>query len=175
MSELKDDFLMNFIKSFSETISKENIEFFKKIVADKEIDGIKTPQDFFYKFTYDFEKFSNGLLREKVSTNNEIIFLFSKYSFIKNQISNLFEKFEGSTCCEDKTKVVVNSLFDFFKTGNEIEFNYEQEYTYHLPKKILKTHEDIAQYYSAIKSLYYGKPGDYLTFLLKLNKNGTEE
>lgn len=47
-------------------------------------------------------------------------------------------------------------------TGKKITFDYDAEYTYGYPKSVLKTHDEIINFYKGLKSLYYGKPTDYL-------------
>lgn len=45
--------------------------------------------------------------------------------------------------------------------GDKIEFNYNSEYTYHLPKKVFTTHEEIVMFFESLIHLYMGRPGKY--------------
>ncbi|MDB4726133.1 hypothetical protein OAF54_01760 [bacterium] len=100
-----------------------------------------------------------------MSDNDDVIFILSHSSFIESNFKNLFEKYEGSSCCADKSRTIVKSLIHHFVTGEPIRFNYDQEYTYHLPKGMFRVHSEIIGFYKALKALHYGKFDKYITEL----------
>ncbi len=74
-------------------------------------------------------------------------------------------------CCADKTRTIIKRLIDFYENGIRIEFDYTQEYTFHLPKIIFKIHEDIIEFYEGLKFLQNtGNPLKYLNAIKNLNK-----
>lgn len=94
-------------------------------------------------------------------------FIFEQAGYVENQFNSMFEMFEGSFYCADKSRTAVKVLARHLCTGQDFEFDYGQEYTYHLPKVIMKTQKDIIAFYQAIKALYYGSPGPYMNCMLE--------
>jgi hypothetical protein len=62
----------------------------------------------------------------------------------------------------------MRALMRFFTTGEPISFNYDQEYTFGLPKKVLKSHDSIVQYVNSLHHLYYGNSDHYLNALFSI-------
>lgn len=50
----------------------------------------------------------------------------------------------------------MRSLADSLRNGKQISFDYGQQYTYHLPKMVFKTHVEIIEFFNALYRLYYG-------------------
>lgn len=98
------------------------------------------------------------------------LFLKEQEEFITHHLDYLFSTYEGSACSHDKTRTIIGRLTRFFESGVEIEFNYNEEYRYHMPKIILKTHEKIINAYKALESLFYGNPTKYLALLIDVSK-----
>lgn len=94
-------------------------------------------------------------------------FIFEQAGYVESQFNSMFEMFEGHSCCADKSRSVVRAVARYLCTGQGFEFDYGQEYTYHLPKVIMKTQKDIVAFYQAIKALYYGSPGPYMSCMLE--------
>lgn len=59
----------------------------------------------------------------------------------------------------------MRALISFHKDGKPIQFNYDQEYTYHLPKRIFTAHDMIVEFATSLHSLFYGNPERYLSAL----------
>ena len=108
------------------------------------------------------------MIQHFISKNEEIRFIYMNYTYITNHFDFWFEKIEGSACSHDKTKTVIRKIINFYLYNEIINFDYNQEYTYHLPKKIFKGHDSIVNFYQSIKHLYYGKPNKYMTELLNI-------
>ncbi len=65
-------------------------------------------------------------------------------------------------------ELFVKALICFYTTGKKIEFNYDGEYTYHLPGKIFKDHDLIVEYFEGIWGLYYGNHNKYIVAVGKV-------
>lgn len=164
--------LESVIKSIFDGIKDQHIEFYKKIIGENEKNfrrkDIESPENFFYSIQYKFEQFTSGLLRKELNASNDVVFIFQHYKFIDTHFAKLFTDIEGRSCSSDKSRTIVESLVEFYATGKTIEFNYDQQYTFHLPKTIFKTHESIISFYKALQSLYYGNPQKYFDECRKL-------
>lgn len=97
-------------------------------------------------------------------------FLVQHYNYIENSFSQMYIRYEGFACSSDKSRTVAKRLFNFYKANVMISFNPEADYTYHHPKKILNDHESIVQFFTALKSLYYGSPQQYLNCIIDINR-----
>lgn len=95
-------------------------------------------------------------------------FLNAHVDFIEHHLDFVFGKKEGLACSHDKTKTVISLLKKNFEDGVEISINYDQEYTFHLPKTVLNNHAEIKEFYLALSFLYYGNPVKYLAMMKKL-------
>lgn len=110
----------------------------------------------------------------QVTAEHRAQFIILNYNYVENNFNHLFNKIEGLACCADKSRTVTRKILHSLVTGNEIVWNYEQEYTYHLPKIIFTTHEEIMEYFEGLYSLYYGNPTQYLTAMQKILIKGNE-
>lgn len=164
--EKKD--LTNFLDSMIGNIEKKEIELFKKIIETSEIDNFQDHEDFFYSVLYPFDKFVNGFIKTEICNNRDVVFLIKNQNFIKHNFSKIIIKKEGTACSSDKSRTIMKRLINYYKTGENIEFDYNQEYTYHLPKKVFTKHEDIVRFYESLKSLYYGSFENYLNVLKEI-------
>lgn len=163
--------LLNVLEGLSSSIDKENLELYKKLLDNSPLlqkGEIDDPEDFWYAVIYPFKNFVESVILEEISHNRDVLFIYTNHSLIERHFTKMFEKFEGPACSVDKARTMVKSLIAHFKTGQEIELNYSQEYTYHLPSTIFKTHDDIFAFYKALKSLFYGSPDLYLNELVKI-------
>jgi len=124
--------------------------------------------NFFYAVLYPWEKFIGGFLKYELKANGDVEFIFKHSQYIDRHFCNLFRDKEGGACCADKSRTIVNKLLEFYATGKKIEFDYEAEYTYHLPKNIFKNHDGIIEFYVGLKNLLYGSPQKYLEALRKV-------
>ena len=162
--------IKDFITTLTEGIEKSNLEMYIKIIESHEIKEFSTPEEFHVAVLYQWDKFIRGLLKQALNANKDVEFIYKNYRYIEMHLINLFQRYEGSFACADKTRTVINSLVEFYTIGNKIEFNYEGEYTYHLPRKILTTHEEIIGYFEGLRGVYYGYPQKYLEELQAIIK-----
>ncbi|WP_315922859.1 hypothetical protein [Mesorhizobium sp. SP-1A] len=101
--------------------------------------------------------------------NSDISFLIKQYDFVYHHLEQLFTKFEGHACCVDKTRTVLARLLLNKACGARIEFDYNGEWTYHIPKKILTSHDAVIEFFDAMINLYYGRHEKYLAMLIALS------
>lgn len=125
-------------------------------IAREQINKRNT-EDFYYLFLYPTGRPLQGFLESEMPGNHNAQFLFQHGEFIECHYRNLFERIEGSACCADKSRTIMRGLARFLLDGKEIVFDYTQEYTYHLPKKIFNNHKSIVDFFESIYALYYGK------------------
>jgi hypothetical protein len=111
----------------------------------------------------------DGLLSRELPNNQNARFLFKHGHLVAMHLRNLYERYEGSSCCMDKARGVIRKLSDFFISGKEISFNDEGPYRFHVPTTILRTHKDIVAFFEALQSLTHGRPEPYLQALLAVD------
>ncbi len=168
---MKKDKITEVLSLMSDSIEKGQIELYNKLVNEKCFDEVKGHEEFYLGLIYPYEQFISGLIKSEISTNKEVVFIFKNSQFIEDHFTHWISRIEGSACCADKTRTIIRGLIDFYKVGNKIEFDYTQQYTFHLPKIIFKTHDDIISFYDAIKNLNYGNPTKYLLALKKITED----
>jgi len=89
-------------------------------------------------------------------------FAVKNYRMTERNFCSLFKSIEGSACSADKSRTVMHGLIRFLRTGEEIKFNYDGEYTFHLPKKVFKTHEQIHDFFVALMRIQMGYPVEFI-------------
>ena len=125
-------------------------------IAREQINKRNT-KNFYYLFLHPTERPLQGFLESEMPGNYRAQFLFQHGQFIEKHYKNLFQRIEGSFCCADKSRAIMRGLARFLLDGEEIVFDYNQEYTYHLPKKIFNNHKSIVDFFESIYALYYGQ------------------
>lgn len=120
------------------------------------------PDGFYFALGYPLQKIIDAVVESEFPRNENAQFLMANSHFIENHLDRIFTRFEGSACSHDKTRTVIKHLMRFFTTEKPIEFDYTQEYTFHLPKKVLKDHDSITAFVTSLHHLYYGNPDRYL-------------
>lgn len=123
---------------------------------------------FYFALPYEMNQLVDAILEAELPGNGNAQFLMGHSSFVSSHLDRIFQKFEGSACSHDKTKTVMRALMRFFTTGEPISFNYDQEYTFGLPKKVLKTHDSIVYYFNGLHHLYYGNSDHYLQAMFNI-------
>jgi hypothetical protein len=138
------------------------------VIVARKLAEAQNGEDFFYQMQYPFEQVIDGLLENVFPGNNDAKFIMANHNFIERHFVNLICKMEGSPCSADKSRTICRSLMHFFTSNQPIEFNYQGEYTFHLPKKIFTTHAEIVEFYYGIRDLYCGRSDRYLSAMLKI-------
>lgn len=164
--ETKD--LKTVLNALHNSINAENKELYENIIQSSKIKQFNDYDEFFYMILYPFQKFIEEFIKAEVADNDDVAFLYRNSQFVERQFESLIKMKEGSACCADKSGTIMKRLIKFYTTGEKIEFDYNAEYTYHLPKNIFKTHESIVDFYKAIKHLWYGNGAEYFKEIHKL-------
>lgn len=154
--------IIKFLDSLSNSIEAKNIELYKDVLSKSDIENFKTPNEFDIAVLYPWQNFIKTYLKEIKSFNNEVIWIYMNYRYIENHFSSLFSNREGSACSVDKAKTLIGAIINYYTSGKEIYFNYNNEYTFHYPKKCLLEHCIIIEYYESIKQLLYG---DFIKYM----------
>ncbi|PKM47065.1 MAG: hypothetical protein CVV05_01360 [Gammaproteobacteria bacterium HGW-Gammaproteobacteria-1] len=118
-------------------------------------------EEFGLLFVGQIERVIDGLLAS-VTNDAEAQFLIKHGCFVEEHFKRLIQRYEGMPCCADKSRTIMRSLIVFYLEGKPICFDYSQEYTYHLPKKIFKAQEEILGFAKGLHQLFYGNPDLYL-------------
>lgn len=128
---------------------------------------------FHYYVVHQFDKKIDDILNEKVSKNKDVLFLMKHGKFVERHFTEIIRYVEGSACCVDKARTIVRELIKHYTNGNNIVFDYDADYIYHLPSMFFTEHKNIIAFYKAIKSLFNGYSDDYITILsnLKIKTN----
>lgn len=175
MSEINQETMKNVLNSMLSGLKEENVNNASNVADEvKEkyqsvLESPNPPDEHFFAVTYPFKELDEGLLFNAGVKNERTIFLIQEHSFVDNHLSNLFTKYEGMACSADKARTIVAKLYRYLEEGKEITFDYNAQYTYHLPKKILNNHQEIVEYFEALMTLFYGRFEKYLKCLEKFD------
>lgn len=172
---LDKDAIKNVLDGMLGVIEKENVELYKSLIDKTHSKEINSVDGFYFTLIYPYDKFLSGLIKTEISDNGDVGFILKRSQFIESHFEALIRGFEGYACCADKSETIMERLLDFYKEGKRIVFDYEQEYTFHLPSVIFKTHESIIGFYEGLKMLYCGNPEKYLTELQKIATHNTQK
>lgn len=162
--------LVSFLGGWCGDITSENKALYQKIIEGSEIQSFNNNdyEEFHLSIIYPFNNFIDGFIRSEISDNHDVAFLMANSEFVEHHFEEWVRRKEGAPCSADKSRTIIRSLIKFYSKGKKIAFNYEAEYTYHLPKTVFKTHDQIVEFYEGLKSLFYGKPEKYLKALMGL-------
>jgi len=173
--ELNSEKITNVLNGMLGHIEQEQIDLYKGLIEKRGNIKIDDYNSFYLSLIYPYKQFLTGLIHVEVSKNKKISFFLINSNFIERQFAKLIEDFEGSACSADKSRTIMRRIFNFLMTGNKIEWDYNAEYTFHLPKKIFKTHESIIEFYNAVTELYYGNYKKYVAALQNVLIEGKTE
>lgn len=148
----------------------ENSEVIKATSAAKKGDA----EEFFIWLIYPFSKFIDGLL-SNVTNSEKAMFFLKHGEFVERHFNKLIDVYEGTPCCSDKSRTIMHALIKFHMIGKLMSFNYDQEYTYHLPTIVFNDHDKIIEFSDALYSLYYGNSELYFKAMLNITKNSKTE
>ncbi|MCC5610986.1 hypothetical protein LC612_30615 [Nostoc sp. CHAB 5834] len=123
--------------------------------------------DYFWLSFHPLNQAIDGLIAQAYPQSRKAQYLARHYAFVSNHFRALIEQYEGSSCCADKTRTIIKAILRSLLTSQPIQFDYQQKYTFHLPERIFKTHEEIFEFFEALLRLQAGKSDLYLQFLLK--------
>lgn len=157
--------IKGFLETFSDGIDDKNMALYKKLMEESMLEGKFHDYDTFYlSVIYPFNNFIDSFIRSEISNNHDVRFLMKQSQFVKCHFEKIINEIDGFGCCADKSRTIMKRLIKFYTDGTEIVFDYEDQYTFHLPKNVFTTHDEIVTFYTAIKRLYYGHTEDFLRF-----------
>ena len=168
---IKDDSFLTLIGGLLGEIERENRDAYEVIAQSpagkSALEAVEACniENFYFGFVRPLSQVVDGLLAKALPHTTRAHFLFRCSSFIESHLCNVFVRAEGRACSTDKARTIMQALLRFIVTGKPVAFDYAQQYTYHLPRKILKTHDDIVAFYDALESLYYGNAAPYIKML----------
>ena len=166
--KINEDSIKSLLNSMVDGIGKENVELYQKLIEGSGFKKVENIEEFFFMLIYPHKQFLKGLIDCEISKNNSVKFLYLNHEFIENNFVKIIQDVEGSACSADKSRTIINRLCNWFINGERIEWDYSGEYTYHLPKKVFTTHDEIIDFYKALENLYYGNYKSYLEALGKI-------
>ncbi len=126
---------------------------------------------FYFALQYPIDKLIDGLLSQHTPRDAyDIQFIFKNYRLVERHLRRIIEKHEGAGYCADKSNSVLRALLRFLRTGQEISWNYDQEYTFHLPRIAFTDHATTFAFFKSLKNLQLGHPEPYLQALLAVEE-----
>lgn len=169
--------LTDFIKSLSNQLlleeEKEKENILSGILENPEIEkAILCLQHgnidrFRYTIAHDVSKITNSIIDHAIS-NQYARVLVKNYSFFEDHFTKLIKLKDGFASSHDKVITILKSIFKYYEHGDEIKFNYDAEYTFHLPVNYFTTQNQIIDYYQSLVSLLYGDFNEYIIELQKV-------
>ncbi len=136
------------------------------------------PSVFRLSVSFPLEGAVNGMLKDSLpGASGKALFLFQHADFVEHHAQWLITREEGHACCADKSRTVLRALARYLVMGEKAQFDFTQEHTYHLPKRVLHTQAQLVAFFNAVYRLYYGNPEAYLKFLATVvgSEDGSEE
>jgi hypothetical protein len=132
------------------------------------------PEAFHFALTYPIGRVVRALLKREFPNSEELCFIFAEQDYLRWHFRNLFQEYEGSSCCADKAGSVMRRLVRYFADGRPIEFDRASKYTYAFPTRILTTQEEILDAFHALHRLRRGdlRPAADLMARLEKSANG---
>lgn len=97
---------------------------------------VEDPDEFNCLVVYPIMEILHTFIAAQFKDNNALASrVYINYNFFESNVSKLCEQFYGSACCVDKARYLLKAAIKWKGTGELPIFNWEQEYTYHYPKK----------------------------------------
>lgn len=133
------------------------------VIKAREYAGNLRPERFHHGPIYAHRKLLCAILMDVFpkEVRFEAEFLFLQYEFVEDNFCKLFERVEGSICCADKSRAVVNHLAKFLFDGTPIQFDFDNPKAYWNPQILFKTHDQVWAFFKALKKLHRGDFDDY--------------
>jgi hypothetical protein len=131
----------------------------------------RDPLEFEMAVKWPFKHLCDGLLRAEIQEterSSKARFLFTEIEFVRCNFRFVIEQREGYACVVDKTNYLLRALARNLIDKQPIQFNYDQKYTYHLPKSVFTTEAQIMDFFQGLYYLHAGRPAKYLEVLPQL-------
>ena len=169
--ELTKSSIKSVIEAMFANVLEENTQVYKHVKDNENIkEAVSTvkdgdPEGFFYSLIYPLDNFIEGLLSHEIGANDKLQFLFMESQFIDIHFKHIIQVKEDWPCSADKSRSIIKRLAKWLLTGERIEFDYNADVTYHLPKTVFTTHEDIEEFFMALYRLCYGNSRDFVELM----------
>lgn len=158
--------IKDFLEKFSYSIEQENLSLYKRIMEESCLGGkFDDFESFYLSVIYPFENFINSFVKSEISDSPDVMFLMRHSQFVEGHFRTIIEHREGLSCCADKSRTIMRGLIRFYAEGIRIAFDYNGKYTFHLPKEVFTSHDEIVEFYSSLKMLYYGNGDTYVKIM----------
>lgn len=125
----------------------------------------RDPHRFQLMWGFEHRQMTIALLRKNLSKEMSVVFLFAEAGFVERHLKKLIQQYEGLACCADKSRWCLNALARHLVDEKPIIVDRTQEYTFHLPTRVLTTQEELLRAFDGLYRLYYGDVMPWLTFL----------
>ena len=76
-----------------------------------------------------FNIISAGLKTAFPKNNFNISAVYTNWAFLDNNLTEIFRRFEGSSCCADKSRLILKEYINYKKTDEMPVFNKEKYWT----------------------------------------------
>lgn len=149
---------------------KEIIEKFPELSKTLLNITTQSPEDFHMDIYYELEGVIRRLLANNMSKSDwdkgvsEVVFLYTNYTYIENNLSKFIEIKEGSACSADKSRWLVDALTHYYIKGTPIDMTISDKCYW---KPHFWTAEQWIETFKALLNLYYGGFNEYMLFLQK--------
>jgi len=120
------------------------------------------PERFFFNWTYPRELTTQALLTQVLGDSAEVRFLYEHHQFVLNHLAHVYSTYEGGPCSVDKAHWAVAALLGHYLHNAAIAPDYTQQYTYHLPRKVLCTQPALLGFFAGLQGLQFGNPTVFL-------------
>lgn len=169
------------IEGLAGVLSKEADATIEPLMENKEIVNAITLikeqryEEFELFFVYPIQSCVESIVKRALDVESEsclLVFLVAHRDFVVSHLEWLFSRYEGHAYSVDKSDTVYSAMIKQAMLGNSVDlnFSYEGQYTFHLPKKILKDPGEIAAFAKAVSELYYGNGEVYCNFVNKFEE-----
>lgn len=116
---------------------------------------------------FPFKNIIRAFVNKKYKSDNHMIqLIYSEWGFFENHVRELTTKFQGSTCCADRSRTILRKYIDYSLTGELPVWDSEK---YSHPKVGSPAHW--MEFIEGLSHLYYGRPDKYLFALKQLMEN----
>lgn len=168
---MKKEDIPQALKSMDHCMGKQTLAFFELLTEHYVyMPVIQDANDFFMNIMFPHEKVLRQLIRGKYGNNPDVEFILLNQKFISSHFKKWIYKFEGSCCIANKCRTLIERLFVFYIDGKEIFFDHSDEKSFAYPVNIFSKHEEIINFYVAIRKLAGGHCESYLPIVKKLNE-----
>ena len=113
-------------------------------------------------------KVARGLLAHALPGRHDAWFLVLNRRFIEAHFRWVIERKEGSGCCAEKTRAIINRLFRLLARDEPIVWDSAELFTFHHPLTVFTTQEEIVEFFHALRGLSHGNPERYLQVLQRV-------